>query len=239
MASQINGAVVKKIAFFVEGQTESIFIKELLFKYLDYQDVNITRLVAHGSDFLEVEAVGSPPENTKYEILIMDCQGDKRVLTAIQEREKQLRKVGYSFIIGVRDLFNPDVNVSFDELSAELNEYLSSCVLPVKVFIAVMEIEAWFLCDANLFVTLDASLDANTVKAACGIDLAVADVESISHPAKLINDVMSHVGKRYRKREKDAYSIVTSLDMVELLLNGRSRSKSLASFAEHIEEMFA
>lgn len=232
----------KKIAFFVEGQTELIFLTELLFAYLGHQNLRVEQRQADGPYIKELTAVGSPPEETIYDILIVDCQGDARVLSAIDERQKYLKNKEYSQVIGLRDLYNPQQkNVTHEALKAEIADYLETieCLIPSNVFIAVMEVEAWFLCVPDFFGAVNAALDPATVTAAAGFDLTTADIEAIGHPARVIQKVFRSIGDDYDKSKSDAYRIAKAIDYNELLLTGPERSASLREFVDHIQATFS
>lgn len=229
---------LKKIAFFVEGQTEAILIKEMIFKYLGYQGIRVERFQIHGDSFYEVGATGTPPNETNIQILIMDCQGDGRVVSAIKERQSGLASAGYSNVIGVRDLYPVDKEL-MEEIEQQISDYLQGCAVPVRVFLAIMEIEAWLMSDPNFFQSLDAKLDAATIADVLTTLPEALDVESVRHPARLIDDVLQRVGRNYRKRERDAYQIVNAVNLDTLLLDGRARSASLDSFVTHFEGAFS
>ncbi|MDR5813082.1 hypothetical protein QCE62_05690 [Caballeronia sp. LZ033] len=232
----------KKVAFFVEGQTEAIFLTELLFAYFSYQSLRVTHRQAIGDDVVEIGVRGSPPQDTIYDILVLDCQGDNRVLSAIVDRQGYLHKQGYSEVIGLRDLFNPkSKGVTHADLKAEIDEYLAEqgCLISSKVFIAVMEIEAWFLCAPDFFGKINHALDSAAVTAAAGMDLSKTEIEAIAHPARIIEKVFATIGEAYNKSKGDTYRVTSKLNYEELVLEGPSRSSSLKEFVDHIHAAFS
>lgn len=230
--------ISRKIAFFVEGQTEAILIKEMIFKYLGHQGIRIERFQIHGDSFYEVGATGTPPDETNIQILIMDCQGDGRVVSAIKERQSGLASAGFSNVIGVRDLYPADKGL-VEEIEQDMADYLQGCAVPARVFLAIMEIEAWLMSDPNFFQSLDANLDTATIADVLKTSPEALDVESVKHPARLIDDLLKRVGRTYRKRERDAYQIVNAVNLDTLFLDGRTRSASLDSFVTHFEGAFS
>ncbi|WP_186102457.1 DUF4276 family protein [Burkholderia gladioli] len=229
----------KKIAFFVEGQTEAIFIKQFIFEYLGHQAANVTREQMHGGYIHEIEAIGSPPEETDYEILVVDCQNDERVLTAMSDRHQSLARSGFSHVIGIRDLFPQDLS-DLDDLTSDTDQHIAALnsTISIKMIIATMEIESWFLSDPDFFQSIDASLDSAAVKTICGIDFSTVDTQTIDHPASLIEKILDNVSKFYKKREKDTYKILSHLNYTEIFLSGKKRNKSLEIFSDHITAAF-
>ena len=77
----------------------------------------------------------------------------------------------------------------------------------LDIIIAVEEIEAWFLCVPEFFTEYDENLTLDTVNGILGINLSATAVEAVPHPSAKIDEVLSTVGQRYRKRLGDSYRI--------------------------------
>ena len=102
---------MKKIAFFVEGLTEQLFIEKLLSEVFDNKKIAIeVKKIRGGTKIpISITAISTPTvsQNTNYYILIYDCGGDSNIRSYIQDRRENLIKSGYKKVIGIRDVY-PD-----------------------------------------------------------------------------------------------------------------------------------
>src|SRR5947208_2376792 len=98
-----------KLAVFVEGQTEQIFVERLLYSVAGARNVHIDTVQAYGGrmlprTFVEVQAHRPDPAK-RYYAIIYDCMGDSRVLSDVREHYDSLVAQGFSDIIALRDVF--------------------------------------------------------------------------------------------------------------------------------------
>lgn len=208
---------MKRIAFFVEGQTEQIFINRLVKEILGTQNVNIIQKQFRGGTNIPKQEIVrnlSFSRNPQYEILIFDCGSDNRVKSEILNNIKNLRERGYEKIIGLRDLYPMPI----DELE-RLEKGLR--FLPPKlkddaphfdVIVAVHEIEAWFLAETNHLRKIDKKLTGRFIKERLGFDPYVIDAEEREHPAKDLDNIYRLVGKSYTKKYNTTTRVVNRLD---------------------------
>lgn len=208
---------MKRIAFFVEGQTEQIFLNRLVKEMLGTQNTNIIQKQSRGG-------VNSPKEQItrslsisrrpQYEILIFDCGSDNRVKSEIMENIRNLRANGYSLIVGMRDLYPIPID-DMDKLEKGL-KYLPRNLRHEEDFfdiiIAIHEIEAWFLAEVNHFRKVDKRLTGPFIRKYLGFDPYSEDCQSRVHPAKDLNDIYKLVGKSYTKRYWQVQKLVNQLD---------------------------
>ncbi len=100
---------MKKLAIFVEGQTELYFVEKLLLEIGNAKELSIRKEVLSGGTRCPAVAtlVGEIPasQETKYKILLYSSCNDEKVLSDIKERYAKLKSDGYSKIIGLRDLY--------------------------------------------------------------------------------------------------------------------------------------
>ena len=87
---------MNKIAIFVEGQTEQLFIERLIYKIFGQKDISIVKESRKGKignrNFLKLEAESI---HVQYFILIVDCGQDMQVKSDIREQYENLSSVGY------------------------------------------------------------------------------------------------------------------------------------------------
>lgn len=230
-----------KIAFFVEGQTERIFLENLLDNYFTHPYFNIESLQLVEGKATTITKANYDHEEVKLYFLIFDVMGDGNVNGAIFERSENLiNRSGYSHIIGIRDLF-PNPLGSLPQMVADFNEVFSEKEFFNKLtqIIAVMEVEAWFIADYEHFTRMDASLRTSWINNILDIKLETDDIESYSHPSQIIFKIWRLVGKTYKKRESNSWSICSHLDYTKYCIDKEffKRIPSYASLINKIDEL--
>ncbi|MCK4408211.1 MAG: DUF4276 family protein [Bacteroidales bacterium] len=229
-----------RIAFFVEGKTERIFIENFLDNYYTHPFFNVESQELRGGRAKKIIKSNYEDNNIKYSFLIFDVGGDGSVAGAILERSKKLiESYGYNHILGIRDLY-PNTREQLDLVYSTFNEIFQndSILNDISLIIAVMEIEAWFLADYPFFLKVDNRLTASKINENLSIDIENDDLEEYRQPAKIIDKIYKIVGKRYKKRESDSYSICSHIDFDELCLNQNKRNRipSFDSLINKIDE---
>ncbi len=136
-----------KIGIFVEGQTERIFALKFLSEYLGGE---------HNFSRLEIENLGSKGTriiternfpHADFYFLIFDTAGDGNVVPAILERaDNMINREGFSYLLALEDLYDRPRN----KKKYVINQFnLVTAKFPfqdrLKLILAIMEIEAWFL----------------------------------------------------------------------------------------------
>ncbi|OAV65872.1 hypothetical protein Barb4_03176 [Bacteroidales bacterium Barb4] len=211
---------MKKIAVFVEGNTELIFVRELLLRMYDYQNVLLERCLLRSDNLQEPLHVHGTKDEPNY-YLIIDVGGDGSVLSAIVKREKDLfEKKGYSKIIGLRDMFgemycrknndkktiNWDVINHFKEKTKEQIDKIGND--KIHFFFAIMETEAWLLGIKDIFLNIGLTNDF-IKNSHLKYDLDKNDPEkTYYHPAKVIGEIFKLAEREYGKNEKSLYSLI-------------------------------
>ncbi len=217
---------MKRIAFFVEGQTEQIFVNRLIKEILGTQHINIIQKQFRGGVSIpKIEIVKnlSFSRNPKYEVLIFDCGSDNRVKSEILYNIESLRKNGYEMIVGLRDLYPIPID-DLEKLEKGLRflpNKLKSQAQHFDVVIAVHEIEAWFLAETNHLKRIDKRLTGRFIKDKLGFDPYIVDPQSRVHPAKDLDDIYRLVGRSYTKRYSTTTRIVNKLDFNSIRFNLR------------------
>ncbi len=208
---------MKRIAFFVEGQTEQIFVNRLIKEILGTTQINILQKQFRGGVSIpkqEIVRNSSFSRNPKYEVLIFDCGADNRVKSEIIENISNLRKRGYGMIIGLRDLYPIPID-NLERLEKGLRylpHHLKKDAPFYDMIIAIHEIEAWFLAETNHFKKIDKRLTGHFIKEHLGFDPYVIDPESREHPAKDLDNIYRLVGKSYTKKYNATTRVVNKLD---------------------------
>lgn len=231
---------MKRIAFFVEGQTEQIFVSRLVKELLGSNQINVIQKQFRGGTNIpkqEIMRNSSFSRNPKYEIMISDCGSDNRVKSEILDNMESLRKQGYEMIIGLRDLY-PIAIDNLERLEKGLRflpNHLKNESSHFDIIIAVHEIEAWFMAETNHYKKIDKRLTGRFVKDRLGFDPYVINPESRVHPAKDLDRIYRLVGKSYTKRYNATMRVVNKLDFNNIRHNLRYDITSLDRLLDIIE----
>ncbi len=223
---------MKKIAFYVEGQTELVFINKLLVTIAGSKNIEIeTRNVHNNAIILKTV---SQPNNPQYHALIFNCSSDGYVKTRILQDAVSLFDQGYSEIIGLIDLYPRTDLVKFEN---ELNNgtlkngrrITQPLPKDISIIIAVREIEDWFLAECNHYTCIDTLLTLDTAHiASLGFnpytdDLTIRNTTA----ANDLRSVYRLVGKTYNKTLDKVQRTVECLDYANLYIEISGRIPKL------------
>lgn len=233
---------MRRIAFFVEGQTEQIFLNRLVREILGYDYTNVILKQYRGGATVpkrEINITRSMAIAPRYEVLISDCGSDNRVKSEMLAQMSSLKANGFERVIGLRDLYP----MHLDELP-KLEKGLR--FLPqsqqknskfMEMVIAVREVETWFIGEYTHFQRVDKRLDKSKINRYLGFDISMVDAETIEHPAKTLDEIYRLVGKTYIKRRWQVQRIVKKLD-INFMENEVSReAKSLHKLMNILESI--
>jgi Domain of unknown function (DUF4276) len=235
---------MKKIAFFVEGQAEQLFVNKLLIEIAGQKHIAIKLFQLRGGNKTATQEIlvpqtmtYSPPVSPQFEALIYDCGNDGKVKSDILDNINSLAKSGYVEIIGIRDLYpKPFAELANLEYGLSLvpTTYLP---LPIKYFIiiAVSEIEAWFLAECNHFERIDNNLTNTHIVTNIGFNPCNDDMTLRSHPSEDLKNIYQLVGKTYSKKKKHPERTVECLDYANLYLNLRTNISKLNDLITRID----
>lgn len=234
---------MKKLAIFVEGYTEFLFLERLLPEICGAHNVVIEHKEIRGGGksgktarrFSTVKAA-KPVTNEKYYVLIVDCGGDKLVADKIRDEHNNLSQAGYSKIIGIRDLRPNFTQADIPRLEVDLKKYIKTNLIPVEYILSVMEMEAWFLSEHFHFERIDPLLTVELIKDALGFDPSHDDMQLRLEPQVDLNSCYSLVGKQYIKSDE----ITTdSLDYAHIYVNLQDKIHYLKKLIENIDHFLA
>lgn len=229
---------MKKLAIFVEGQTERIFVSKLVREIAGEKKVFIATekpmKSRKGERIFTVIDVTKIPTDEKYYVLIRDCGGDSCVMSDIKDYCEKLSKSGYEKIVGLRDVY-PIPASDIPKLRKGLVYGIPTRYIPIHLVLAVMEIEAWFLAETTHFRRIHDSLTPQVIASTLGFDPTVEDVESRPHPSEDLKTVYKVAGLSYKKRKNSVERTVEAIDYGELYLEQAERVKSLGEFVDQID----
>lgn len=204
---------MKKIAIFVEGQTERVFVRRLLSAIADRREIHFEEVQAHGArheraSSFEWIAASNPRQG--YYILLWDCGAVSKVRSDLLDRYQGLVRAGFQRAIGVRDA-HPVSREQMPSLRANLNGIIPGPV-PVDFILAVMEVEAWFIAEHTHFARVDHRLTMKLIHRSLGIDPSRDNPENLDRPSHDLHDIYSLVGLDYSKSAEDIERTASKLD---------------------------
>lgn len=236
---------MKKIAFYVEGQTEQFFVNKLLIEIAGQKNIQIELQQFQGigrASRTIYPSTTATPQNPQHFALIFDCRGDGGVKPRIIEDATSLFEQGYSEIIGLRDLY-PLTNLT--RFKHELingtvrNNRQITPALPnnTSIVIAIREIEDWFLAENNHYLCIDSSLLLTSTQISnIGFDPIVDDLTlRTNSAAEDLKSVYQLVGKTYNKSKDKVDRTVECLDYCNLYLNTKNRFPQLQELIDKID----
>lgn len=212
---------MRKVAVFVEGQAEQIFVREFLLRWYEFDTSKIgikcLQLISEKSVPAEYD-FGNEQSEDYYQII--NVGGDNKTLSAMLKRSQGIINAGYQLIIGLRDMYSKTYReLSPNIVSAEINEGFiheaelqinkSASAAKMKVHFAIMEVEAWILA------LLDKWIDPNVSQEQL---MKVFDINcnletEIYHPAAKVAEITAiNGGTPYDKHKGQVNSIFSKID---------------------------
>lgn len=225
---------MKKIAIFVEGQTEQIFLLELIKNIAGKREITFEIKFQKGGSLHSNQLILA--SNAEYYILIVNCCTDGQVKSQINDQIKSLGENGYNFIIGLRDAY-PDftlqnINLAWKYINKGL---INHDTVKVSMNLAIMELESWFIEERTHFTKIDPILTNQKIKEEKGFDLENTAAESYENPAGVLHEIYSIAGKSYKKRKKQVNRTVNNLCFETMYTEVKDRSSSFRNFIQNIE----
>lgn len=215
---------MKKIAIFTEGQTELIFVRNFFLRVIDPSKLSFECYDLLGQKFSSVPYRYSSP-SAEIHFLIVNVNGDEKVLSSIRDREKHLIKTGgYEKIIGLKDMYGGEYR---KRSPRAINRQISNMIIQranqtikgmtyfdrIKLYFAIMEIEAWFLGMYNLFQKIDSLLTVEYIKQKLGIDLKSVDPQKKFYkPSNQVKSIFQLCGREYKKKPNEVEGICCNMD---------------------------
>jgi len=229
----------KKIACFVEGQTEQLFVERLFQEIAGHKKISIeTYKFKGGKTNRKIQTLKlSTIKNSPFIVLLYDCGNDAHVVSDIRKQHQSLTKKGYEKILGLRDLYPKPLGKK-EEIETGIRGILrplQKIGVPISVILAVMEIEAWFLAEWHYFDKLDSRLTPDFILQELNLDLINTDVEKRPHPTEDLKDIYRLVSRKYDKNEKASQEIINNLDYEFLYVDLVKSVNQLKRFIDEID----
>ena len=229
----------KKLAIFVEGQTERIFITRLLQEIAGYKKVSVEVYQVRGDKAnRKIQPLKSNLiEVAPFFILLYDCGCDSHVLSDIKKQHNSLTNNGYEKILGLRDLY-PETLENRTKVENGIKGFLKTLRqkngIPISMILVIMEIEAWFLGEYSFLTKIDSCLTSNFILHNLGFDLNALDVEQIPHPSEALNKIYQLIQRSYHKSETTVEEIASLLNYEFMYLHLVDKIKQLKQLIDAI-----
>ncbi len=236
-----------KTAIFVEGQTELIFVREMLLKVFEANDISFRcwKLLYDDDDNFFPADYNYPNEVAAFYFEIVQVGNDEAVPSQIIKKERLYWNKGFFRIIGLRDMYSPRYLkvVKNRRISHELNQKTIALnrdqmteravrMEAIHFHFAIMEVEAWLLGLKDLFNRLSENLSLETIRQHLSFDLNAVDPEtSFIHPANQIKQIMQLIEQDYDKHGHEVGSLMGLTSREDFLdLRDSGKCASFASF---------
>lgn len=224
---------MKKIAIFVEGQTEQELVIWIVTQIAGTRGLHVAKGKQHANK-VQLTAT-SPLPNTAYYVLIVDCSSDVQVKTQINEQYETLVKSGFTEIIGLRDIYPLSVT-DLPSIIKSLGAGLPDDPIVPQIHLAVLEVESWFISEITHFERLHAQLTLARIEAA-GFAVSTTASEAWEHPANTLHAIYKLEKLAYKKKLAHARRTIASLSYGEFSTSVRNAIPELAGFLTNIEHV--
>jgi hypothetical protein len=238
---------MEKVAIFVEGQTELIFVREYLLKTFEYQNLSVSCLKLNVDFSTEKIPHDYGSKDAAQQFFIYNVENDNAVLTRIIDRVPFLAKSEFTKVIGLRDMYSAAYKKKVKGKIIDLavtqkfidgtNETIAEKITKFKnVYFcyAIMEIEAWFLNMYSVFEHINEQLTEAFISKKLNWDIDKDCAETIFfNPANDIECLYSAVGLKYDKSKGDIEAIMENIDKADF--EWLYKSNKSASFKQFVD----
>ena len=230
---------MKKIAFFVEGLTEQLFLNKFIEEVYDNSTISISSIKVKGGNKIPISftliSASAPLTAAQYTILIYNCGGDSSIRSYIMKQRMSLIKNGFSKVIGMTDLYPNFERTDFHKLDYSLRFRLPQTEIEIDFIINTMEIEASFLCEHTHFAKINPSLTPSLINTNLGFDPEKQNMELRDRPAEDLNKCYNLVGDEYTKESVNIKRTVDYLNYTELYFTHSNTYKALGKLKTELD----
>lgn len=203
----------KKLALYVEGQTEQVFLNRLIQEWWCYEKIQIRNIKL----FAEGQAKSKVPnypasllDESIHLFLIVDVHGEGSLVSGIARQANRQHQEGYR-ILGLRDLYADDYKAAILSQKNDAGQVILAGIKnglralkcldleKIEIFFSVMEIEAWLL----------AFSDALSKWGKGKISKIPINLESIPRPSVMIKEIAQAAGRGDPKSFHEITSFVS------------------------------
>ncbi|MCZ6653655.1 MAG: DUF4276 family protein [Planctomycetota bacterium] len=230
-----------KIAIFVEGLTEGIFVTALLREYFNPGTIQIAseKLFGKKARWVFFRSLRDTQQSGEHSCLIVDVSNDESVLSRLKENYEGMREEGYTAFLGLRDLKSAQYKKFGEQIIQSARDTVDRFKVQDDVFFhfAKMETEAWFLAEPRVFERINSTLTLEAIEHEIEMNLEEVDPqEEIANPATIVRRIHRLAGLHYRKRESEVRRLVSRLDWEELCISAREKAR-ISLFFDFLDDL--
>ena len=177
---------MNKLAFFVEGQTELLFLEKLLMQIANKNSLIIDAFTACGGKRVPFKMTHIRKQeaiDSRHYVQIVDCTSDGNVKSYIGERYEGLSQQKFWAAIGLRDVYPTAIYSQVESFRKSLAYGVKTSPVRVEFILGIMEVESWFLAEDKHFFKIDPRLSRENIAAHIGYDPVAYDVQLRLNPA--------------------------------------------------------
>jgi hypothetical protein len=233
---------MRKLAIFVEGLTEQILVRQLLQAVLGQNRIAIQTVKITGGHNIRmsftVMRAAHVERQTDYYIMVYDCGGETNVKGYLMSQRDKLVSSGYSMIMGLRDVYPNFRRDEVPKLLKGLNYRLPQKGAATRIYLAVMETEAWFLGEYKHLKKVSGKLTPQYIEKRLGFNPQRDNMEERNRPAEDMRAAYHLVGHDYTKKREKLNSVVRKLDFYYFTHGLAEKMPSLGVFVDALERFF-
>ena len=218
---------MRKIAIFVEGWTEQIFVRNVFLRIFDLNKISFSCRTLFNLSKYNSAPYDYENSAAEFHYEIINIGNDNKVLTSILRREKFMWDAGFERIIGLRDMYSRAYREESRVIDLEVNQRfvaghgasLERAQHPERIHFcfAIMEAEAWFLAMPDLLLKFDQRLTPALIFDELGVNISELDPENeVFHPSQLLDRIYQLANRRYDKKQSTIESLTNLIDASDL-----------------------
>jgi hypothetical protein len=228
---------MRRIAFFVEGYSEMLFVERLVVAIAGKNEVRIEEVRIKGGRTVPKSMVtvkaADDDIGQEYYVLIVDCGGDHQVRSRLDEEHQRLTEKGYEKIVCIRDVRPLFTREEIPRLYAGLNSGINATLAPVDFILSIMEVEAWFLAEFNHYEKIDPTITSQAITSLLAYNPITDDPALRDKPASDLNLSYAVAGKTYSKGE--ASRTIHALDYAYVYTDLADRIPEVRRLVDHVD----
>nr|VFK11851.1 MAG: hypothetical protein BECKLPF1236B_GA0070989_102610 [Candidatus Kentron sp. LPFa] len=242
----MNQSGTHKLALFVEGQTEQIFVEKLI-RFLGKGAsvaIQVERMKGSKRPNDHIEGFITPVDEKRARVGWISAAhppggGDWWMRFAYPPYGPYDRLIseGFHHIIGIRDVY-PHHRKDIDQIRKGFQFGLRTDPIAPALILAIMEIEAWLLSEYSHFPRIHPGLTPQRIRQAFGFDPAADDMRLRDHPAKDLEAIYFLETITYDKSRQAAERTINNLDFSRIRDEVAARFGDLRRLVELIRTFF-
>lgn len=224
---------MKKMAVFVEGQTERLFITRFIELIAQKDKIKIESCKVTENGRLTHLIGQSKSARTEFYFLVVDCGSDSRVASEVRDNFENLVASKFTSIIGIRDVYPLSYGDIPSIRKGMLFKQRTKPFAP-KFLLSIMEIEAWFLSEYTHMLKVHPSLTPENIASKQGFNPSLDDMSQRPHPAEDLGKIYGMAGQTYGKNKRTVQRTVEHLDCETMYLTA-DRMPELKLFVQEVD----